>query len=217
MWNDELAAARDPSALFEEIPGIGPELAERVVEELGVRTLEELEQAAHDGRLEQLQGFGADRVANVRDVLAARLSRSAQRRARSAGASGARKEHEEDLPPVEMILDVDDEYRERAEAGELRRIAPRRFNPDGIAWLPILETSRDGWQFTALYSNTKRAHDTGNVYDWVVIYIRRDGREEQCTVTTGHRGALTGKRVVRGRERECRAYYSGGGSGGEGA
>lgn len=213
---EKLAASRDPAALFEEIPGIGPELAERVAEELGVRTLEELEQAAHDGRLEQLEGFGADRVANVRDVLAARLSRATQRRARGADTAGsgtgsAHGAGAADLPSVGMILDVDREYRERAEAGELKRIAPKRFNPDGVAWLPILETSRDGWHFTALYSNTKRAHDTGNVYDWVVIYFRHDGREQQCTVTTGRRGALSGKRIVRGRERECRAYYAGGG------
>jgi len=30
---------------------------------------------------------------------------------------------------------------------------------------------------------------------------------QQCTVVTAGRGKLEGKRVVRGRERECREYY----------
>jgi hypothetical protein len=42
------------------------------------------------------------------------------------------------LPPVEELLDVDREYREKAAAGTLRTIAPRRFNPRREAWLPVL-------------------------------------------------------------------------------
>jgi putative hydrolase len=41
----------------------------------------------------------------------------------------------------------------------LLTIAPKRFNPDGKAWLPILHTSRGSWHFTALYSNTVLAHE----------------------------------------------------------
>ena len=37
----------------------------------------------------------------------------------------------EGLPAVAELLDVDREYRERATAGTLRRIAPQRFNPTG--------------------------------------------------------------------------------------
>ena len=43
------------------IPGIGEELATRLHEHLHTETLEALEQAAHDGRLEQLEGFGPTR------------------------------------------------------------------------------------------------------------------------------------------------------------
>ena len=100
---------------------------------------------------------------------------------------------------------MDAEYRRRAAAGELRRIAPRRFNPGGQAWLPVLHVDRDGWSFTALYSNTARAHELGTTRDWVVVYAERDGREDQCTVVTERSGALRGERVVRGREDECRA------------
>jgi hypothetical protein len=41
----------------------------------------------------------------------------------------------------------------------------------------------------------------------VVIYYRRDGREQQNTVVTQTSGLLAGKRAVRGRERETRAHY----------
>ena len=92
----------------------------------------------------------------------------------------------------------------------LPRIAPRRFNPDNRAWLSILHTARGGWHFTALYSNTARAHDLRRVFDWVVIYFYDDDhREGQHTVVTEIRGPLAGKRVVRGREAECRQYYAG--------
>lgn len=50
------------------------------------------------------------------------------------------------------------------------RAAPRRFNPKGKAWLPILHTQRGPWHFTALYSNTARAHDLKKTGDWVVLY-----------------------------------------------
>jgi hypothetical protein len=47
-----------------------------------------------------------------------------------------------DEPSVGELLDVDQEYREKAERGELRVIAPRRFNPTREAWLPVLHTQR---------------------------------------------------------------------------
>jgi hypothetical protein len=109
-------------------------------------------------------------------------------------------------PEVATLLDVDYEYRKKAAAGSLRTIAPKRFNPSGEAWLPVLHAQRGAWHFTALYSNTARAHELGRTRDWVVIYYYDgDHIEGQCTVVTESRGALAGKRVVRGREEECRA------------
>lgn len=37
--------------------------------------------------------------------------------------------------------------------------------------------------------------------------VEQDGPEAQCTVVTETNGPLRGQRVVRGRERECRAFY----------
>jgi DNA polymerase (family 10) len=111
-------------------------------------------------------------------------------------------------PPVSELLDVDREYRRGARRGTLPVIAPRKFNPKREAWLPVLHTVRDGRSYTALFSNTERAHRLGRTRDWVVLYYHDgDGRERRCTVVTEFREPLRGKRVVRGRELECAEYY----------
>ena len=109
-------------------------------------------------------------------------------------------------PSVDLLLDVDREYRLRSAAGNLVKIAPKRFNPTGEAWLSVLHTVRDGWHFTAIYSNTAHAHQLGRTGDWVVIFFHKDGWPEgQRTVVTGTHGAQRGQRIVRGREAECRS------------
>ena len=110
-------------------------------------------------------------------------------------------------PGVDLLLDIDREYREKGRAGLLPRIAPRRFNPEGKQWLPVLHTRYGPWHFTALFSNTERAHELHRTYDWVMVfYSDGEGDEGQATVVTERRGALTGQRVVRGREPECARY-----------
>ena len=114
-----------------------------------------------------------------------------------------------DGPGVELLLEVDREYREKARAGVLRKIAPRRYNPAHEAWLPVLHKHAGRWHFTALFSNTGRAHELHRTSDWVVVFFT-DGDpddEGQATVVTEYRGALEGKRVVRGREPECARFY----------
>lgn len=197
--------------LFKTVPGIGEELAERIHRELEIDTLEALELAAHDGRLDAVAGFGPRRLEAVRDILATMLTRSARGRARrfaeleEAGARVSAPANAEAKPNVTRLLEIDRDYREKVEADELPRIAPQRNNPGGAAWLPILHSYKDDWHFTALFSNTDRAHELGRVRDWVVIYFERDGHEGQCTIVTEYRGPLTGKRVVRGREDEVAA------------
>ena len=68
--------------LFKTVPGIGEELAERIHRELDIDTLESLEVAAHDGRLDAVAGFGPRRLEAIRDILATMLTRSARGRAR---------------------------------------------------------------------------------------------------------------------------------------
>ena len=197
---ERLEEAGSGETPFVRLPGLDRDEAVRIHAALGVETLEELEMAAHDGRLEQVEGMTKARVRELRAALEQRLSRSARRRARQPQPRGP-------APPVELLLAVDEEYRAKAEAGELRTIAPRRFNPDGEKWLPILKAEREGWRLTALFSNTARAHELGRTRDWVVLYFRAAGPEDQCTVVTAGRGPLRGLRVVRGREGECREHY----------
>jgi putative hydrolase len=190
---ERLRGGLEPERLFQIVPGIGPQLAARIHEALDVDTLEGLEQAAHDGRLEAVPGVGARRTAAVRAALQAMLGRTRSRRPRPDAGE----------PSIALLLEVDHEYRDKASAGRLPKIAPRRFNPSGEAWLPILHAERDGWHFTALYSNTARAHELGRTGDWVVIYFYdQDHQEGQRTVVTETRGPRAGQRVVRGREQD---------------
>lgn len=195
---DRLRGTLQAEDLFRTVPGVGPGLAERIHDHLHIDTLEALETAAHDGRLESVPGIGARRAAAIRASLASMLGRVRF----TAEAPQAPP------PDVELLLAVDQEYRQKAETDALPRISPRRFNPEGAAWLPVLHRAHGAWHFTALYSNTARAHALGRVKDWVVIYYYdSDHRERQCTVVTETRGQLIGKRVVRGREPECLAHY----------
>ncbi len=197
---ERLRGELEPERLFQVIPGIGPALSRDIHDELHVDTLEALETAAYDGRLANVTGIGPDRLAIIRQSLSELLARRRPETRRNA----------RQLPPVGAVLDVDREYRERAQSGSLPKIAPRRFNPDGKAWLAILHTDRGPWHFTALFSNTPQAHKFGRTEDWVVIYAHSNNdRESQCTVVTEHEGQLRGRRVIRGREKACAEFDSG--------
>jgi hypothetical protein len=203
-WNqlERLRGTLDPVKLFQGVPGIGAQFAQRVHEELHVDTLEALEAAAHDGRLESVAGVGGRRAAAWRAALDDMLKPV---RPRGRAPLPAPASH----PSVAALLEVDREYRQKAEAGGLPTIAPRRFNPDAKAWLPVLHTHRGDWHFTGLYSNTATAHKFKRTHDWVVVYFYDDSHVEgQHTVVTETRGPLTGRRVVRGREAECREFYA---------
>lgn len=194
---ERLRGESEPEDLFRSVPGVGPETARAIHDKLGIDTLEALEIAAHDGRLETVPGIGPRRAAAIRASLGDMLARRRRR---------GPDDHEE--PSVELLLEVDALYRQRAQEGALRRIAPRRFNPSGEAWLPVMHVDRDGWSFTTLFSNTALAHELGRTEDWVVIYFGRPGGpEHQRTVVTETRGPLEGRRVVRGRETECKRHY----------
>ncbi len=201
---DRLRGDVDPIEVIASVPGIGEITARRIHDTLDVNTLEDLESAAHDGRLAHALGFGAKRLAGIRDALAGRLGR----------VRGAASEVHQDSPSVAEILDVDAQYRREAQQGKLKLIAPRRFNPEGKAWLPVLHTQRGNRHYTALFSNTARAHELHRTDDWVVLYLDGSARERQCTVITSIRGPLAGKRIVRGREDECLAHYRGTGRSG---
>lgn len=183
-----------PVAVLSSVVGIGPGLAQTLHEKLGLNTLEDLERAAYDGRLAAVGGFGAKRVRGVREALAGRFRRP---------TGGPQAEP----PPVADVLALDAAYRERAAAGVLHHIAPRRFNPTSAAWLPVWKTRKGSCSYRVLFSNTPLAHRLNKVRDWVVVYFGKDGTTGQYTVVTESTGPLTGRRVVRGREVECARFY----------
>lgn len=195
---ERLRGESDPITLLASVPGIGKNTAWKLHEELGIETLQELETAAHDGRLEELAGIGKKRLAGIRDTLAQRLGRLAKPRSSNPITNE---------PSIAEVLDVDRQYREEARAGKIKLIAPKRFNLTGEAWLPVLHTTRGPRHYTALFSNTARAHELGKTNDWVVLFYDADGTERQCTVITSTFGPLQGRRIVRGREAECADFY----------
>ncbi len=195
---ENLLGSNHPETWLNQIPTVGRELAARIHGELHVDSLEGLERVLHNGELANLEGVGTKRIVAIESWLQSHLER--QRR---------QMQQPFDRPGVELILRIDHEYRSAAAAGRLPKITPRRFNPENRAWLPVLHATRQGWHFTALFSNTARAHQLKRTDDWVVIYFYDDHhREGQHTVVTETHGKLKGKRVLRGRERECENYYS---------
>lgn len=197
---EQLRGETEPEDVLATVLGIGPELAHRIHEQIGVESLQDLESAAYDGRLARVPGFGQKRLRGVRESLAGRLHRPRPRLRRPLHSVA-------NPPPVKDLLDVDREYRQKAQADQLPLIAPRRFNPTAEAWLPILHTQRGQMHYTALYSNTARAHELDMIHDWVVIYRDDQDGDGQWTVITSQFGPMRGKRIVRGRENECRQYY----------
>jgi DNA polymerase (family 10) len=197
---ERLQGETRPERVLASVAGIGPKLASRIHETLDIETLSDLLTAAYDGRLGQVPGFGNRRIRGIQELLAGRLRRPRP-------SANTRVSQPTNPPPVSELLDVDREYREKVKTGELPRIAPRRFNPTGEAWLPILHTNRANVYYTALYSNTARAHELEMNRDWVVIYRDDQNGDGQWTIITAHYGPLQGKRFVRGREKECELYY----------
>lgn len=199
---DQLQGEVAAEQVLGTVAGIGPRLASRIHEQLGIENLRDLYAASVDGRLSSVAGFGQTRVRAVRETLQSRLPRMPQTRYMGADKSMP------NMPKADELLDVDAEYRNKAEHGDLLKIAPRRFNPSNTAWLPILHTERHGNHYTVVFSNTSRAHELNMTRDWVVIYRDEVSGGGQWTVVTQPQGKLAGKRVVRGRERECELMYA---------
>jgi hypothetical protein len=201
---EQLRTQAQPARILTTVADIGPKLAERIHQELGIESLGDLEAASWDGRLSRVPGMGTKRIRAVRESLAGRFHRPPRTLPGKPQPGSAAV----DEPSVGELLDIDDEYRRLADQDRLVRVAPRRFNAAGQAWLPILHAERDGRRYTAMYSNTGRAHELGATHDWVIIYREDRRRSGQWTVITAHLGRLKGKRVVRGREEQCAAWYA---------
>lgn len=191
---DQLRADTEPDHVLDSIRGIGPALAKRIQEQLGIVTVGELERASRESRLRGVPGIGPARARRIEQALRERLARHPV----PAPA---------DPPPVEELLSVDQEFRARVAAGQVHRIAPERYNPKRDPWLPVLHTSRGPRRYSAYLANTHLAHRRHMNHDWVILHYSEGGRRGQAMVVTETAGDLAGRRVVRGREEETRAYY----------
>ncbi|MGD9724312.1 MAG: helix-hairpin-helix domain-containing protein [Pirellulales bacterium] len=190
---------QQPTELLTTLPNVGPRLAGRIQATLGTSSLEELLRAAHDGRLRRVQGVGRKRVQAIRESLAARLNA-----ARTAPVETSVLGE----PPVAELLEIDRQYRRQAARGSLLRVAPKKFNPAGVAWLPIWRTQHNGRRYLVHFTNSARSHQLGLVYDWVAVFREDKNAFGQWTVITATHGPLQGRRVVRGREHECELFYA---------
>lgn len=199
---ERLRGEHAPERIFTTVAEIGPTLAARIHDELGLDSLADLEAAAWDGRLASLPGMGAKRMQAIRETLAGRHAQ-ADKRSRREELS-----EPDEQPPVAELLEIDRSYRHKVEQDRLPKVAPRRFNPERASWLPIMHTQREQRHYTAMFSNTARAHEFGKTHDWVVIFRDDDADHGQWTVITSSFGKLQGKRIVRGREAECAEYYA---------
>jgi putative hydrolase len=185
-------SSKDQSEDVRALPGVGPHLAQKLWEEAQVRTVAQLEIALRENRL---PGLGHRRREHLLDAIA---------QCRNARACA---ELRTDEPTVFELLNIDREYRDLAAADRLPTIAPERFNPFGVSWLPLHCVRKGGWKYRAMFSNTALAHRLGRIGDWVVIYFSNNDHRGQRTVLTETRNDMRGRRVVRGREAECRRYY----------
>lgn len=109
---------------------------------------------------------------------------------------------------TDLLLAIDKDYRKKAAADSLPKIAPKQLNRLGIAWLPVMDKTVQGWRFHVEFSNTLRANRLGKINDWVIIRYtpvanRHNKQAGKVTVVTETHGPNEGQRVVRGRENEC--------------
>jgi DNA polymerase (family 10) len=67
-YYEELRAATPPGlVLMLDIPGLGPKKIKAIHDQLGVETIEQLEQACKEGKVAKLKGFGEKTQANICD------------------------------------------------------------------------------------------------------------------------------------------------------
>tara|TARA_R110002072_G_scaffold238769_2_gene396315 strand:+ start:214751 stop:215608 length:858 start_codon:yes stop_codon:yes gene_type:complete len=190
---------------LEEISGLSKSLA---------LSIEKFLQTGFMPTLELLRGNGLSprfmRSADSprrRPVIHARPSVSVQRVRLQRSTTPPPSMHGHVGPSIEQLLSIDAEYRAKSANEQLVRIAPRQFNPTGEKWLPVLHTRRDKWHYTAAFSNTAHAHEEGMTHDWVIIHLDAAECSGHWTVITSQFGQLKSRRIVRGREAECVAFY----------
>ncbi|QDT02104.1 hypothetical protein K227x_04750 [Rubripirellula lacrimiformis] len=190
---DRLRGQAKAEHFFATLPGIGPHLSHRIHEHLHLETLAELKAAAADGRLAHVPGIGRKRIEAIRACLAHRTDQPT--------ASVAANTTNEWIS-VDELLDIDREYRERANDDSLAKTGSVHTEKT-----PIVHAQRNGRHYTAMFSHTANANQQHATHDWVVVYRDDANAHGRWTIITSKFGKLKGLRIVRGREDDCQDYY----------
>ena len=128
-YHRELAAEFPPSVLeLLHLQGVGPKTAAALYRELGIRSLEELQQAANDGRIRSLRGMGAKKEALILKAL--------EERARYAGRHLLSQAHEAADALVGFL-------RERAPGASIEPVGSLRRGCDTCGDLDLLASGAD--------------------------------------------------------------------------
>jgi hypothetical protein len=194
---DRLRGQSNAEQFFATVPGIGPQLSHRIYEHLHIETLPELLHAAIDGRLNRVPGIGLKRCEAIQACLS--------QRGVVKGAEA--KPKLEPVVPIDELLDIDRDYHKRAREGTLPKIRLCDRGSNEHDWVPVLHTEREGRQYTAMFSHTKRAQQQEKTHDWVILFRDDEHAHGRWTVITAQYGELKGFRIVRGREKDCERYY----------
>ncbi|TWU50559.1 hypothetical protein Poly51_38510 [Rubripirellula tenax] len=195
---DRLRGQSNAEHYFATLPGIGPQLSHRIYEQLHIETMAELKQAASDGRLLQVPGLGRRRIEAIQGCL--------ERHGVSPHDDSQNRVTTEAIS-VDELLDIDREYRRRAEAGDLEKIKPSQGSASQTDWLPVMHTDRQGRHYTAMFSTTVHAQEQHATHDWVIVFRDDANAHGRWTIITSQFGKLKGLRIVRSREDECQSYY----------
>jgi DNA polymerase/3'-5' exonuclease PolX len=170
----------EPGETLTSLPGVGRRTARRMMESLDVHSLEDVEEAARTGKLAEV-GVGPKRLRGILDALAVRALQSDLVPATP------------DEPTVAELLTLDADYRSRIEANQ--------------RWKWVGRSEVGEWDCSVAFADTAIAHRLRRTRDWVTIHFDDGHHNGERTVVTEVRGDLCGKRVVRGREEECREHY----------
>jgi DNA polymerase (family 10) len=141
---------RIPSGLIEvtRIPGLGPKRARLLHQELGVESLDDLRRAAEQGRLKDVQGFGAKAEENVMLALA-------------AGADGTDKPRVILSKALAVGEELVEALREHPAALRVELAGSARRRTDTCKDLDIVAAASDPKALTAAFSSLAQIDEVG--------------------------------------------------------
>jgi DNA polymerase (family 10) len=151
--------AKFPEGLLEmmHLPGLGPKRARRLYEELGVDSVEALEQAATTQKIRDLKGFGPKAEESLETA-----ARTARERAAAADGAGSRTVLHRALTIADQLVAAlrEHEASERVElAGSARRMT------DSVKDLDVIATAHDPLALATAASQLELVESSGTPGD----------------------------------------------------